>query len=240
MEGWIKLHRDIMNHWIWSKDKQFDSRSAWIDLLLLANHKDNKFILGNEVILVERGSFITSELKLMKRWNWSKSKVRSFLKLLQNDSMIVKKTDQKKTTLTICNYDVWQIPETNKEPQKDQSETSERPQKDTNKNVKNDNNEKKETIINDFFESVWILYPRKEGKSAIKLSARTKLYDYGYETIKKCIERYKLEKEKESWRKWMHGSTFFNGRYEDYLDGNYEPIETSSNINEWEAFLKDE
>lgn len=99
MAGWIKLHRDITSHWIWD-DKPFDRRSAWIDLILMANHKDNKVVLGNEIINVNRGSFITSEIKLMERWGWSKTKVRSFLNLLENDEMIVKKSDKKKTTLT--------------------------------------------------------------------------------------------------------------------------------------------
>ena len=97
MEGWIKAHRNLQQHYLW-QDKPFSKGQAWIDLILLANHKDNKFILGNEAIEVERGSFVTSEIKLMDRWGWSKSKVRDFLKLLQNDSMLIKKTERKKTS----------------------------------------------------------------------------------------------------------------------------------------------
>ena len=141
MEGWIKAHRNIQQHYLW-QEKPFSKGQAWIDLILLANHKGNKFILGNEVIEVERGSFVTSEIKLMDRWGWSKSKVRAFLQLLQNDSMLVKKTDRKKTTLKIVNYDVWQDSETTKEPQKDHEKTTKKPIKDTNKNVKNVKNDK--------------------------------------------------------------------------------------------------
>ena len=83
MEGWVKLHRKIQDHWLW-QDKPFDKRSAWIDMLLMANHDDNKFLLGNVLVEVQRGSFITSELKLMERWGWSKTKVRSDSKR-QND-----------------------------------------------------------------------------------------------------------------------------------------------------------
>ena len=117
-DGWIKLHRTILNHWIWN-EKPFDKRSAWLDLILRANHSDNKFSLGGEVIVVKRGSFITSELKLMERWGWSKSKVRRFLEMLQKESMIEKNSDRKKTTLTIVNYDVYQELRTIKKPQKD-------------------------------------------------------------------------------------------------------------------------
>jgi DNA replication protein DnaD len=115
-----------------------------VDLLLLANHKDNKTVLGSKIIDVERGSFVTSELKLMDRWGWSKSKVRKFLTLLENDKMIVKKSDSKKTTITIVNYSFYQDKETTEEPQKDHRKTTEEPQKDTNKNDKNDKNDKKD------------------------------------------------------------------------------------------------
>jgi hypothetical protein len=92
-----------------------------------ANHEDCKFLLGNQLIEAKRGDVITSEVKLMDRWGWSKTKVRAFLDLLENDSMLVKKADNKKTTLTLVNYSVWQDSQTAKEPEKDREETSEEP-----------------------------------------------------------------------------------------------------------------
>ncbi len=139
MSGWISIHRKIQDHWLW-QEKPFDKRSAWIDLLLMANHKDNKFLLGNELIEVKRGSFITSEYKLMDRWGWSKTKVRNFLKLLEDDKMIIKISDRKKTTLTIVSYNDYQVLETTKEPLKDYRETTKEPHKNPNNNDNNDNN----------------------------------------------------------------------------------------------------
>lgn len=138
--GWISLHRQIQEHWLW-KDKPFSYGQAWTDMLLLANHSDNKFPLGNDIVTVETGSFITSELKLMDRWGWSKCKLRRFLMLLENDSMIIKKTDRKKTTITIVNYGNFQGLQTTERPIKDQKKTNKRPIKDTNNNVNNVNNE---------------------------------------------------------------------------------------------------
>ena len=114
--------------------------------MLMANHKDNKFLLGNELVEVERGSFITSEVKLSDRWGWSRSKVRGFLKLLESDEMLVRKSDKKKTTLTIVNYNDYQVSRTTEEPQKDHERTTEEPQKDTNNNDNNDNNDNKKDI----------------------------------------------------------------------------------------------
>lgn len=172
MAGWIKIYRDIQEHWIWQDANKL---KWWLDIILMANHKDNKFLLGNELFEVKRGEFHTSELKLAERWGVSKNTIRKFLELLESDQMIEMKKSKKGTTIKINNYNAYQdVFETEKtikkpysEPQKDHSvnhkETTERPctepQKDhnvnTNKNEKNDKecknekeskNEKKETI----------------------------------------------------------------------------------------------
>lgn len=134
------MHRQLQEHWLW-EDKPFSRGQAWIDLLMSANHCDRKILLGNELIEVKAGSFITSELKLMDRWGWSKSKVRNFLDVLQSDGMIVKKSDKKKTTIIVENYSVYQDSQTTERPLEDHGQTTERPQKDTNNNDNNDNNE---------------------------------------------------------------------------------------------------
>lgn len=144
MQGWIKLHRKVKDHPFFQEKRQFSKFEAWLDLLMKANHQDNKVLLGNEIIEVKRGSFITSELKLMRAWGWSKSKVRAFLTLLEVEQMIVKESDNKKTTITICNYNVYQDLETTERPRTDHKETSKEHRKDTNKNDKNVKNEKKD------------------------------------------------------------------------------------------------
>lgn len=138
-QGWVSIHRQLQQHWLWD-DKPFSRGQAWIDMLLLANHSDNKFLLGNELVEVKTGSFITSELKLMERWGWSKTKVRAFLTMLEQDGMIVKKTDRKKTTIFVEKYSVFQDIETTERPQKNHKKTTKKPQKDTNNNDNNDNN----------------------------------------------------------------------------------------------------
>ena len=148
--GWISLHREIQKHWLWD-DKPFSKGQAWIDLLLLANHKENKFLLGNELVEVEEGSFITSELKLMERWGWGKAKTRAFLDLLQMDNMIIKKADRKKTTITIVNYSKFQELQTTNRPQTDRKQTTNRPQADHEQTqtimINNDNNENNENKL---------------------------------------------------------------------------------------------
>jgi hypothetical protein len=181
-KGYIALFRDIKDHWIWD-DKPFNKPCAWIDLIMSANHNGNKVLIGNELIDVKRGELITSQEKLQTRWGWSNTKVRDFLLLLEQDNMIVKKTDNKKTAIEIVNYDDYQIKETAKKPQKLNEKTDEKPQKHTNnkeeeclKNeeedltiaqnpeieipIKGNLNQKKEWF--DFF---WSMYPKKVGKA---------------------------------------------------------------------------
>lgn len=138
MSGWIKIHRDILYHEIWG-DKPFSKGQAWIDLLLLANHSDNKCMVGNKVEEIKRGGFIASELKLMDRWGWGRKKVQLFLKFLESESMIVRSTNDKRTSITIVNYDVYQYHGTPKEQQKNTKRTAKahKQEKKKNKNEKN-------------------------------------------------------------------------------------------------------
>lgn len=108
MKGWISLHRQVMDHWLYKEKRVFSRYEAWLDIVMLASHEDTTFVHGKEVVAVERGEFITSELKLMERWGWSKSKVRAFLDVLQKDRMLDRKTDSKKTALKVHNYGVYQ------------------------------------------------------------------------------------------------------------------------------------
>jgi hypothetical protein len=93
-DGWISLYRSIQDHWLW-EEKPYDKARAWIDLLLLANHKDSRILLGNELINIKKGSFITSQKKLMNRWGWGAEKTRNFLKLLEAEGMIEFHPDKK-------------------------------------------------------------------------------------------------------------------------------------------------
>ena len=107
VEGWLKLYRSIQNHWLW-EDKPFSRGQAFVDLLLMANHKDNKILFNGELIEVKRGSRITSLRQLSEAWGWSTKKTKKFLELLEKDSMITVKSDNKKTLVTIENYGVYQ------------------------------------------------------------------------------------------------------------------------------------
>lgn len=75
-------------------------------------------------------------------------------------------------------------------------------------------------------ENLWKLYPRKEGKQKAFEKIPSLLEKYGHEQLERCIERYKLTKKfRDGYI--QQGSTFFSSGYFDYLDENYEEVETS-------------
>ena len=153
MGGYIKLHRDIMDHWLW-EDKPFDRARAWVDLLMLANHASTKAPYKGEIVTFERGTVNRSITWLAERWGWSRKRVRSFLKLLEQDGMVTVKGTSKGTTITLCNYNVYQAQRASQGTSKGTNEgtshgtsqgTSQGTTYKNDKNDKNEKNEKKDT-----------------------------------------------------------------------------------------------
>ena len=106
-KGWIKLHRQIQECPMWYSER-FSKGQAWVDLLLLANHRNKKILFNGEMIIIERGQYLTSMVKLAEKWKWSRPTVVKFLNLLEKDQMITRSSDNTKTLITIENYSVYQ------------------------------------------------------------------------------------------------------------------------------------
>lgn len=139
MEGWIKLHRRLIKHWIWNNDKYL---KAWVYCLFRANHQSNTILIGSTLIELKPGEFITSIGNFSNDVNMTPQMVRTFWGLLEMDKMINKESTSKSTKITICNYDGYQHEQQdNNKPITNQQQTNNKPTT-TDKNVKNVNNEK--------------------------------------------------------------------------------------------------
>lgn len=79
--------------------------------------------------------------------------------------------------------------------------------------------------IDNVFECLWALYPKKRGKGQISHTTKKRLYDIGIDEIRRCIERYSTYCQDKDMQFWQNGSTFFSSGYIDYLDANYVDIE---------------
>lgn len=113
MSGWIKIHRKIKDHWLFTEKRVYSKFEAWNFILLSCAFNDRKVVTGTHLIDIKRGQYMTTETVLMNEFQWSKSKLRSFLRLLERDEMILKESDRKKTIITVIKYEDYQIHELN-------------------------------------------------------------------------------------------------------------------------------
>jgi hypothetical protein len=143
-EGWICIHRKIRECDIWDYDEPFSRRDAWIDLLLLANHRDKDTIFDGNRITIKRGQYLTSVRKLSKEWHWGKDKTLKYLRLLEQCEMITREADSRRTLITIVNYSIYQdMKSDNADSNKDSKQTVSRQSSATNNNDNNENNDNK-------------------------------------------------------------------------------------------------
>lgn len=105
-QGWIKLYRQIQESDFWNNDEPFDYRSAFIDLILLANHKNGTAF---DKVKISKGQYLTSIRKLIAKWHWHHRKVKRFLDLLECEGMANIQYEKMYLIITICNYNKYQV-----------------------------------------------------------------------------------------------------------------------------------
>ena len=143
-KGWISLYRKTLDNPILKTSKKFRTFEAWIWLLLNANHKERKVVMGSSIYKVKKGAMITSMRKLCKKFVCGISRLRTFLHLLQKDEMIVVKTNHSLTQITLLNYELLQ----KNKPQTNQKQDTNKSLPNTNNNDNNVNKEIRENIFN--------------------------------------------------------------------------------------------
>lgn len=159
MDGWIKLHRSILKHWIFANADYF---RAWITILLTVNHEEAKILIHGELIICGRGQSLLSLNNWAKLFGrkWTVQKVRTFFELLKNDSMINTEGLRKTTRLTVCNYDNYQDMQQTNNTQKTRKQQTDNTQTTTNNKNKKDIDKSISTWRDDF--NVYIAEASKE------------------------------------------------------------------------------
>lgn len=140
--GWIKLHRKVLDCWIWQV-KPYDKARAWVDLLLLTMHRDKKMVIDNKPVIIKRGSYFTSRGILADRWGWSIKKIDLYLKTLEEAEMVTTTRTRQGTMITIVNYEQYQIEGTTKDTTEDTTKSTTEMENTQNKNTKNDKDRNK-------------------------------------------------------------------------------------------------
>lgn len=133
--GWVKLHRQLLD-WEWYND--INTTRVFLHLLIVANHKDNKW----RGIDIKRGQRLTSISALASETNLSIKNIRTSIKRLKATNEVASYSTAQHTVFTMVNYDLYQD-EANEVANQGQTKGK---QGATNKNVNNENNEKNKDI----------------------------------------------------------------------------------------------
>ena len=141
MQGWIKLHRKILNSdmYVQLTSKQ---RDVLIQCLLLANHEEKEWEWGGKIYKCKAGQFITSLEKLSIRCSKdvTMSVLRTSLKKLEMWGFLTNESTKTGRLVTICKWETYQSKDIESNKDDDKQMTNDRQtidkQMTTNKNDK--------------------------------------------------------------------------------------------------------
>lgn len=142
-QGWIKLHRKLLDNPLWTEKREFSRAECWIDILMNVQHTDEvqEVLIKNKLIECARGESIKSLDTWASRWGMSKSKARRVLNLFQSMNMIVLEDVRVSTRLRVLQFseynDPWNGNETEMKRKRNGNETRLNPDKNVKK-VKNE------------------------------------------------------------------------------------------------------
>ena len=147
--GWIKLHRKIIDSAVFENPKIL---KLWIWCLCKASHKGYESMVGNQIVVLQEGQFIFGRKKASSELKIKESMVYKYIKLLEKLEMINIKSNNKFSIITIEKWAFYQFDNDEEQQQKEQQRnnkgTTKEQQRNTNKNVKNVKNVK-EIIYSD-------------------------------------------------------------------------------------------
>lgn len=139
MEGWIKLHRQLLESAIFKNERLL---KVWIWCLLKASHKQCEIMVGNQLVTLEKGQFIFGRKDASDDLNIKESTLYIDMKNLEKLKMCNIKSNNKFSIVTIEKWDFYQDMEENNNSKNNNNITTTEQQHNTNKNVENINNNK--------------------------------------------------------------------------------------------------
>ncbi len=218
-QGWISLHRKVMDNPIFSNANML---KLWILCLLKATHTEHKQLVGNQIVVLQKGQFITGRDALFNEFNKGakSSEVVSavslwrWLKKFEEWQMLNIKTTTKYSVVTVFNWVEYQ----QNEQQVNNKRTANEQQMITNNNVNNANKEnKKDMSIQqaEQFNLWWDLYDKKTGKTKCEKKFMQLAKKYGYSQIEEGTKKYLQYMQQNNVAKQYQKNplTFLNGEH---------------------------
>lgn len=149
MKGWIKLHRKIRQNPIFNDPQLF---RLMIICLTEATHKDHEQLVGNQIVNLHPGQFVTGRFDLNAMYHSGLSRkemvsdktVWRWLKKLESVDFLTIKTTNKFSIISIKNWSLYQNVDQDNVQQMSNKSPTDVQQMSTNKNVKNLENVKNE------------------------------------------------------------------------------------------------
>lgn len=156
MQGWIKLHRKIMESPVWNEPGIL---KVWMYCLMKATHKNREVLIGQQVIELEPGQFITGRTVLADDYNRGvkpkdrvhETTVWRWLKTLEIMGNLHIKTHNKYSVVNIDKWAFYQGDEDDNAQEMHSRCTTDAQQMHTNKNVNKGN--KKESSRKRIYEA---------------------------------------------------------------------------------------
>lgn len=132
MEGWIKIHRKILE-WEWYDDNNVFR--LFFHLLLTANYEEKSW----HGITIGRGQIVTSVDNLSNQLGLSAQQTRTALNKLKSTEEITIKTTNKYTLITISKYEKYQFTDNAEQQTKQQTNNNQitNEQQTNNNNIRN-------------------------------------------------------------------------------------------------------
>lgn len=190
-QGWIKLYRSIEENEFYFAER-FSKMHAWIDLLLLANHKPRTIFIRGAEIHLQPGDLAYSQQTLAKRWKWNYRTVVKFLIMLEKREMI---HSEKSSVTTVISIQKWNEYQNSAERSAEQNAERVQCRMQTDKNVKNGENVVSSTDDHDFRKFVdeltTVLTKQDIPVNTSRLSLRLEkpFHEYGAEKTKDAFNK---------------------------------------------------
>lgn len=213
-QGWIKLHRKLKESPLY-KDCNSKQRDILINLLLMVNHKSNKWIFKGEEHEVKAGQVVTSleSIANMCAKDVSVQNVRTALLKFEKHGFLTNKSTNKNRLITIVNWELYQSEE-EKQQTKQQAPNK---QLTTNKNVKNEKNEIYSRVITRLNDLTSKNFKYTTKKTISYIDSRLK-EGFSEQDFYKVIDIKVEEWLNTDMAKYLRPETLFGAKFESYLN----------------------
>lgn len=170
LTNYIPINRKLFEHLLWTEKRPFSKFEAWLDLIREARFENGEAtaLIGGKLIKWTRGEVPVSLRYLADKWSWSKNKVDDYLRMLENERMILKRTQEgtSQTIVMLCNYECYNKNEKKEGQQTGRARDSEGTARGQPRDKSNKGNKEKESkegkedaiaypFVSDEFKNLW-------------------------------------------------------------------------------------